>query len=173
MEKNYHRVSYPDEKLGSDTLINKITETNWLKPDTILVNCFPEYSSRLTYLLTHKLSYLNNNELYEVVDLKMPYRTMVQVWDSDDMTYKMYGNYLADWIRKNIHSSQRYLFVALDAFNPFQKLKSILKGKIESENIRFATMFKPQESNFLPDIFAHEYEGILLLQWENIDNPNK
>lgn len=171
--KNYHKVSYNDERLESDNLIDKIVETDWLKPDTILVNCFPEYSSRLTYLLAHKLSYLNNNELYEVVDLKMPYKTMIQVWDPDDMIFKMYGNYLSDWIRKNLHPSNRYLFVASDVFNPFQKLKSMLKGKIDNENIRFATLFKPRDATFLPDIFAHEYAGTLLFQWENIDNPNK
>lgn len=167
---NYHMVTFEDEKIVSNNLVKKIIDSDWVKRDTILVNCFPEYSSRITHLLSHKLSYLNNNEPFETMDIKMPYPTMVQVWHEE--VYQMYPKYLLQRIW-NIKSNQRYLFVGADAFDAFLKLKALLRGKIDKENYRFVTLFKPKESEFIPDLFAHEYDGILLFQWENIDNPNK
>src|SRR5687767_12960448 len=119
-----YRVTYEAELIDSNKLIDSIVESEWLKPDTILVNCFPQYSSRLTYLLSHKLSFLNLDEPFEVIDLRMPSPNMVQIWDPDDMMFKMYSNYLSSWIWRNIDSN-RFLFVGTDAFLNFPKLKSL------------------------------------------------
>jgi hypothetical protein len=169
MKDNYY-VGYKDEEVLSDQLIKKIVDSEWVKPETILVSCFPEYSSRLTYLLAHRLSYLNANEPFEVMDLKMPYETMSQVWDGNN--YTVYSKYLLQrtW---DFKTNERYLFVGADAYEAFVKLKVLIRGRFDKENYRVATLFKPKEASFIPDYFAQEYEGKLLFQWENMDNPNK
>jgi hypothetical protein len=169
-KNKYYRVSYEDERVLSDILAKQIIDSGWLKPDATFVSCFPEYSSRLAYLLAHKLSYLNVNEPFEVIDLRMPYKTMSQVWDGSE--YVLYSNYL---LRRTweLKSNQRYLFIGADAYEAFTKLKTSLKGKFDREKYRIATLFKPKKSSLIPDHFAQEYEGKLLFQWENMDNPNK
>lgn len=166
----YYRISYRDEEIITDRLIDQIISSDWVRAETILVNCFPEYSSRLTYTLAHKLSFLNGNEPFEVMDLKMPYQTMVQVWDGQN--YTMYPKYLLQrtW---DFKTNERYLFIGADAYEAFLKLKVLMRTRFDKENYRIATLFKPKDSNFLPDHFAQEYEGKLLFQWENMDNPNK
>lgn len=71
-------------------LITQIKDSKWVDSNTLFVNCFPEYSSILTQLTNHRLSYINNHELFEVINLGMPYTRMSQVWDPEDRNYKIY-----------------------------------------------------------------------------------
>lgn len=172
--KNYHRIGHEAERIDSESLVLKIKESGFIYPDMTLVNCFPEYSSRITQIVNHKLSYLNKDELFEVIELKMPYPNMGQVWDNAEKAYRGYTRYLIDWIRLNIFSNQKYLFVSADAScNNFLKLKNLIKGKLEYDDYRFASIYTHKERVFTPDIYVEEYEGKLLFQWENINNPNK
>lgn len=174
METNNFMVTYDKEDKDIEILIGLLKEADWLKRDTFFINCFPEYSSRLTHLLSHKLSYLNNHEPFEVLDLKMPYPNMVQVWDNEDKMFKMYIKYLSDWVRKNINKVERFLFIGTDTSGSnFTRLKSMVNGRVDEENYRFATLYKSKEGIFLPDYYVQEYEGKVLFQWENSNNPNK
>jgi len=168
---NNYMVTYDAEMRDSKALGDSIIQSEWLEPDTMFVNCFPQYSSRITHLLSHTLSYLNLDEPFEVVDLRMPWPTMGQIWDPDDLMYKVYSKYLSNWVWKNVQSYNKYLFIGADAFSEFTSLKKMLNGK--SEDYRFALLYKPKYGSFLPDYVGREYEGKLLFQWENSNNPNK
>lgn len=178
MRNNYFFVSYEKENIDSTILISKIASSSWLQRDTILVNCSPDYTSRLIQLMNHKLSYLNNNELFEVIDLEMPYPTMYQIWDGEEKVYKTYGNYLLSWVQKHLKKSNNYLFVdsATCRGNNFTTLKSIINGKIENENYRFASIYLQDNSIFTPDFYVEKFnkstQGGILFEWENINNPN-
>lgn len=175
LENKYFIVSYEKELADSKRLIDKIKEESWVNSDTIIVNCFPEYSSRLCQLVNHKLSYLNRNELFEVIDLAMPYPNMAQVWDPEERAYKLYIKYLSDWTRKNINDVYKYLFIGLDAIGSnFMRLKTCLRPKLEPEHCRFASLYAEKDGTFLPDFFIEAYDKSkeLLFEWENMNNPN-
>ena len=56
---NYFFVTYEKEKSDTEKLIKKIIDSGWIKPETILVNCSPDYSSNLTQVINHKLSFIS------------------------------------------------------------------------------------------------------------------
>ena len=78
-------ISIERELSDSLYLIEQIKQDGWITPDTILINCVPEYSSRLVQLLNHKLSHLNNDSLFEVVNLLLPPSNGNQVWDAPNV----------------------------------------------------------------------------------------
>lgn len=175
---NYFYVTNEKETMDTNKLVSQIRDSGWISPELILINCSPDYSSRVTQILNHGLSYLNNNELYEVRDLNMPYPNMVQVWDQEDRCYKQYIRYLADWARRNISSGEKYIFVdsgTLRGVN-FTRLRSIIKGKVDEDSYRFATLYLQDNSIFTPDFYVEKFnkekQGGLLFEWENVNNPN-
>lgn len=174
MENKYHMVTYDKEDGDTRTLIEKVKQAGFIYPDMLIINCFPEYSSRLVHMVNHSLSHLNKHELFEVIDLKMPYPNMGQVWDNQEKSYRGFTRYLMDWIRLNINSHDKYLFLSTEAScNNFLKLKSLVKSKLEYANFLFASIYTHKERVFTPDIYVQEHEGRVLFQWENVDNPNK
>ena len=176
MEKKMSKpllVSYEKELVDSLSLVSLIKDSGWVGSNMVIVNCFPEYSSRIAQLVNHKLSFLNKNELFEISELRMGYPNKPQVWDSNEMRYKGYIRYLMDWIPRNILPDEKYLFVSSDAScSHFSKLKTILKTKLEPENYRFASLYTQKDSIFTPDFFVQEYEERPIFQWENTNNPN-
>ena len=169
-------ILFQKEAADIDTLKDMIKEAKWVDNNTIFVNCFPEYSSFVTQMLNHKLSFINKHELFEVINLSMPYSNMSQVWDPEDRNYKMYIKYLAEWVRKNINGYYKYLFVgALMNNSNFARLRSILKGKLEPESYRIAVPYLSNEvKNYItPDFFVEAYDGNIIFQWENMNNPDK
>ena len=180
MEKlsKYFTVTYDKEQADSLELIRKVIDSKWISDNTIIVNCSPDYSSRLTQLINHKLSYLNKNELFEIIDMELPYPTMVQVWDKDDKEYKLYIKYLASWIQKHLRRSNNYLFVdsATCRGHNFAKVKAMINGRIDDDQVRFASLYLQSDSIFKPDfvveVFDRSTQGGLLFEWENSNNPN-
>ncbi len=174
---NYFFVSYEKEQVDSKNLIAQIAKSGWIDRDVIIINCSPDYSSRLSQMMNHKLSYLNNNETFEVVDLPMPYPTMSQVWDTLERKYVRFDNYLYDWVRKYIQSDIRYLFVDSGTLRGqnFTKVKNAIKGKLEPDQYRFASLYLQSDSIFEPDFYTEKFDkknGGLLFEWENVNNPN-
>lgn len=174
----YFYVSYEKESLDSTKLIKQIAESNWLTKDTILINCSPDYSSRLCQLVNHKLSYLNKNEVYETIELPMPYPIMSQIWDNLEKQYFQFEKYLADWVRKYISSHGKYLFIDSGTLRGknFTKVKQAIRYKLEPDSYRFASLYLQSDSIFTPDFFVEKFEkdtqGGLLFEWENTNNPN-
>jgi len=165
MEKmsEYLLVSYIKELEDSKILIDKV-KGDWISNALVIVNCFPEYSSRLTQLLNHKLSYLNNNELFEQIDLVMPYPNMTQVWDPCDRRYQGFYNYLSDWVRKNVFSTGSYLFVS--SRENLSVIKPFLRVKLESVDYKLASCYIKQ-GDPEPDFWVEKYNKPPLFEWEN------
>lgn len=161
-------VSYEKELLDSKRLIERIKQSGWVSSDLVIVNCFPEYSARITQLMNHGLSYLNNNELFEQIDLQMPYPNMNQVWNQCDKTYQNFSKYLSDWVRLNVGHDNKYLF--LSAAENLSQIRSFVKHKLEPDDYRLASVYV--EQGYTPDFYIENYPGKLLFQWENMDNPN-
>lgn len=174
MEKNLKLITYEKEHIDSLSLIEKIVESKWVTKDTVIINCNPEYSSRITQLVNHKLSFLNKNELFEVRNLNMPYPVGPQVWDNDDFTYKLFIRYLSDWTRKNISSSEKYLLLSSDiSGSEFGKIRLFLKDKTDLENFRFGTIYLDNSCTFVPDFYVEKVPTkSIIYQWENANNPN-
>ena len=176
LKNKYKFITFEKETEDSRILSSKVKESEWIKPETILVNCFPEYSSSLCQRLNHSLSNLNKNELFEVINLPMPYPNMVQVWDTDEKNYKMFIKYLADWVRRFITLSDSFLFISTDsATSNLARVNAMIRCKIDSENYRFATLYKEKNNILTPNFWVEEYDetqGNIAFQWENLNNPN-
>lgn len=175
----YFYIPYKKEIDDTLSIIERLDHSNSIKKDTIIVNCFPEYSSRLSQLVNHKLSHLNKNELYEVIDLAIPYPDTSQVWDNVEKSYRSFDNYLYDWARLNIRKSSNYLIVTSGVFRDkdMVKVKQAFKQRLEPDNYNFLSLYLQSDSTFSPDFFMEtfnkELQGPLLFEWENINNPNK
>lgn len=175
---NYFHITYEKEELDSISLINQIAESGWIDKDVTIINCSPDYSSRLTQLINHKLSYLNDNETFEVIDLPMPYPIMSQIWDTQEAKFIQFENYLFDWIRKYIIPTSKYLFVDSGTLRGknFTKVYQGIKGRVDLDKIKFASLYLQSDSIFTPEFFVQKFDkekqGGLLFEWENVNNPN-
>lgn len=174
----YFYVSYEKERVDSTNLISQIAKSGWIDKDVIIINCSPDYSSRLSQMMNHKLSYLNENETFEVVDLPMPYPVSSQIWDTREREFRQFDRYLYDWIRQYIRKGSKYLFVDSGTLRGqnFTKVRNAIRGKIEPEQYRFASLYLQSDSIFKPDFFVQKFDkelhGGLFFEWENINNPN-
>jgi len=178
MKDKYFYISYEKEIIDSKSLITDIATSGWVSSEMTIINCSPDYSSRLTQLINHKLSYLNKHETYEVIDLHMPYPIMSQIWDSYEKEFIQFEKYLLDWVRRFITPKGKYLFVDSGTLRGknFNKVKQAIKSKLEPDNYRFASLYLESESIFTPDFFVQKFskdkQGGLLFEWENLNNPN-
>lgn len=170
-ESRNNYITYLKEIEDTKRLVDQIKEA--LPPqDLVLVNCFPEYSSRITQTVNHKLSYLNENELFETLDLRMPYPNMSQVWTEGE--YQNYEKYVADWVRTKINTKRNYLFVGCCAMDgsSFLKLRVQLRTKLMPENYKFAILYIQDNTIFTPTFYVQQLDSRPLFEWENADNPN-
>lgn len=173
----YFKVSLEKENADTDKLISKIKEDGWFDKSTILVNCSPDYSSRLTQTVNHHLSHINKNELFEVIDLQMPYPNSNQIWNPVTKSYEGFDTYLKNWVNENIFPC-KFLFIDSGTLRGrnFNKVKLSVRPKLDNEYFRFASLYVQSSSIFKPDYYVEEFDrdtqGGLLFQWENMDNPN-
>jgi hypothetical protein len=174
----YFFVPIQKEYVDTCQLVKLIEEDKWIDSDTVIVSCAPLYSSRITQIVNHKLSYLNRNELYESVDMEMPYPNMNQVWSTPTASYQLFDKYLKDWIRTNVSKSMKYLFVSSSTLRGknFSKVRMSIAPHMEPSQCRFASVYRQADSIFVPDycveVFDKKSQGGLLFEWENSDNPN-
>lgn len=174
----YFRISVEKEYADTIKLIDQIKQDGWIDSTTVLINCSPDYSSRLTQLINHKLSFLNKNELYEQVPLEMPYPTMSQIYNSQTHSYEFFDKYLTEWVRHHIYKECKYLFIDSGTLRGknFNKVRLSVKPYLEPLSVRFASLYVQSDSIFCPDYFVEEFDketqGGLLFQWENVNNPN-
>lgn len=172
-ENNYFRVSVGKEWVDSYNLSNKIKDDKWMNPSTVIVNCLPEYSSRLTQTLNHLLSPINRNNLFEQIDMAVPLPAYSQVWNPITKNYEGFDTYLKSWINENVFSCN-FLFVT-NAVSPknFNKIKLSMRSKLDNEHFRFCSLYVPDDSTFLPDYYVQTYNNdkTLVFEWENILNP--
>lgn len=177
MENKFFEISMLKEQKDTHSLLKSIEQDKWINSSTIIVNCFPEYSSRLSQSINHGLSHLNKNELFEQINLNMPYPKYKQVWNDTTKNYESYDTYLKNWINENIYANQ-FLFVYAGVMDgrDLNKLKLSLRNKMENVLFRFASLYVEETSIITPDYYAETFDktkhGGLLFDWENSKNPN-
>ena len=168
-------ISNDKEHIDTMLLIEKIKNDDWFNPHTILVNCMPEYSSRLTQSINHNLSLLNKNELLEVMDLSMPFPSFSQVWNPLTKSYENFDTYLKNWINEYVYPTN-FLFICSKPDNGriLNKIRLSLRMKLENESFRFATLYLPDNSSLIPDYTQEIYpsDKKLIFPWENPLNKN-
>lgn len=176
--KEYFFISLEKEMKDIDSLVCRMSDEKWLDSSTVLVNCSPDYTSITCQILNHKLSFLNKNDLFEMVNLQMPYPIMSQVWNPESQEYETYEHYLQKWTTTYLRTDLKYLFIdsgTLRGVN-FTKLDAYVKRKLDRQNYRFATLYLQDDSKFEPDYYIQKFnkkdQGGLLFWWENADNPN-
>lgn len=170
MKNQENNISIEKEWEDTLKLRDKILSDGWIKPNTIIVNCFPEYSSRLTQTLNHTLSTVNKNALFEQVDLAMPFPSYTQVWNPISKSYEGFDTYIKSWIIENMFSCN-FLFVSNIVFpKNLTKIKSSVRGKLDDENFRFCSLYMEQDCGFLPDYYMETYAKDLkpTFAWENL-----
>lgn len=179
LEKSkYYHITYTKEISDTFKLIEKIKEENWVDSATVIVNCMPDYSSIPCQIINHKLSYLNQNELFEQISLELPYPVMSQVWDRQAFKYEQFDRYLLEWVSGNIGYYYKYLFITsnITTGKSLFNIGSILRSKIGRENYRFGTLYLDKDAKYKPDYYAEEFsaneKGNILFEWENSQNPN-
>lgn len=173
----YFKISLQKEEIDTEKLVQVIKEDKWIDSTTILVNCSPDYSSRLTQTVNHRLSHLNKNELFEVIDLQMPYPNSNQIWNPVTKSYDVFDSYLKRWCQDNLFLN-KFIFIDSGTLRGknFNKVKLSVRPHLENENFRFASLYVQDDSVFVPDYYVEKFnkstQGGLLFQWENMDNPN-
>jgi len=169
-------VSYKKEITDSEILAIKIKEEKWLDESTIIVCCSPYYSSITCQLINHKLSHLNQDELFEQINMEFPYPNMSQVWNSYKDEWQLFDTYLTYWMKKYVKPENKYLFLSSCALTgkSLMKLKMSIKEKIT--NYKFASLYINKNSALSPHYYiqALDYEqiGRPIFEWENTNNPN-
>lgn len=169
-------VPYKKEIVDSEALALKIKEERWVDDSTIIVCCFPYYSSITCQLINHKLSHLNQNELFEQINMEFPYPNMSQVWNGGKEEWQLFDTYLGNWVKKYARPANKYLFLSSSALTGknLMKLKLSLKDKIE--DYKFGSLYINKDSVITPHYYiqALDYEqiGRPIFEWENASNPN-
>ena len=110
-QDNTYFISIEKQIIDTTSLVEEIKKSNWIDRDTIIVNCYPDYSSITTQLINHKLCYLNHNELFETISLELPYKSMNQIWNKRIFNFQIFDKYLVDWIALNVNKEHKYLFI--------------------------------------------------------------
>jgi hypothetical protein len=167
---NRFYISYEKELLDNLVLIEKIKEAKFMDSNTIIVNCNPDYSSSLVQLVNHKLSYLNNNELYEVLNLQIPSEDMSQVWHSEEREYVRFDSYLGWWMWKFIDTRNKYLFVSsfIGSGRAYRKILSQVKADFLTSSTYLA-----KDSDWKPMFHVEQYDREILFEWQNSNKNNK
>jgi hypothetical protein len=172
----YLSISIEKQLEDLRTLAGKIEESEWVDPNTILVCCSPDYSSFDVQMLNHLLSRNNENQLYDVAFLEMPYPNMSQVFDIQDDEYKLYDRYLSDWARRNIHSGYKYIFHDSGVLrgSNFSKLRYVIKERLSQDKFKLSSLYVREDTIIKPHYYVSEFSKnkTLLFSWENPKNPN-
>lgn len=159
------------------TLVKSISESGWMDESTVIVTCSPDYSSIDTQILSHKLSHLIKNELFEQAFLEMPYPNMNQVFNIEKDEYQRFDTYLYEWAKKTLKPGLKYLFHDSGVIRGtnFSKVKLIMKMFKEEADLKFSTLYLAKGSKFMPDYYVEVYDdekSELVFSWENSNNPN-
>lgn len=178
MERNkYMYITMEMEFETYSKLVRRISKDAWMDSKVTIVNCAPEHSSILTQYTNHKLSYLNQDKLFDQVDLPIPYPGMGQVWNQELYEYQKFDTYITYWINKNIDPRSKYLFVSAVNYKGrnLNKLRLCLDQKIPNEQYKFATAYVSSTSLIKPDFKVKEFDpenGRPVFEWQNINNPD-
>lgn len=159
-------VTYQQEIQDYLQLIAEIVNDPWVDSSLTLVNCNPEYSSYLSQILNHKISFINSNTLFEELQLKFPPKDMVQVWDEGE--FKPFDKYIEYWFSV-LDPDYKYLFVfsVFPEERHFKKFKGCVKSRLDTHQYKVACTYIPSQYSNLVDYKVKEINPIF--EWQNMN----
>lgn len=152
-------------------LIEKIDGEDWVDTSTVIVVCSPEYSSGLSQILNHKLSYRNNHIPFDMDFLEMPYPGQ-QEYSEDQFI-----DDAEELGKKYVNTHHKLLFIDSGVLRGrnFTILDNIMEEYIGPSDRKYACLYKQSGSVFEPNYYVQEFnfenDGGLTFWWEDQNNP--
>lgn len=141
--------------------------------DLVIVNCSPDYSSIFVQRVNHLLSSNNDGDLFQVINLEMPYPNIDAVYVNEVVVD--YETYLDTWVDNNYRFYKNYIFLDSGCLRGRNFSRLFNKLKYENNHV-FGCLYLQDDSVFLPNVFVDKFnfetDGGLLFFWENLDNKN-
>jgi hypothetical protein len=156
----YFRIDLDKEHTDISLLIEMLRPH--ITPDTIIVNCSPDYSSIISQRVIHAFY---DNPL-EMINFAMPY-------PNTDFE-KAYPKYCEDFA-KSIEDGDKYIFIDSGVLRGrnFQTLEDALhlySCDLISSYV-FAALYVQDDAIFTPNVYVEKFnkanQGMLLFYWEN------
>ena len=174
--KQYFFVSPLKELDDIYSLFDILKKDKWIIEGEVptIVICSPEYSSIMSQILLHKLSFLNKHVPFNCDFLVMPYPD-----GGSELTDEEYIEIINDFALRYESTGKKLLFLnsAVLSDSNFTTLKNNLLRYLDSNCIRFGCLYKQSDSIFEPDYcvetFDLESQGGLMFWWEDINNPHR
>ena len=152
-------------------LVEIINASGWVDEKTIIVVCSPEYSSILSQIVNHKLSYLNDYVPFDMDFLEMPYP------GQELYTEDRYIDDLESFGHKYVNSNKKFLFIDSGVLRGknFTILDNVMEEFLTPSQKKYACLYKQSDSIFIPDYYVRDFDfgrdGGLTFWWENENNP--
>lgn len=161
MSEPYFTISPEKETRDIATLIEQLRP--FITPDTIIVNCSPDYSSLICQRVIH--AYYDNP--LPMLPFEMPYPGT-----SFEEAYPRYCRTFAERLSPHKH----YVFIDSGVLRGrnFKTLGEALFAYAPgSVFFRFAALYVQDDAVFTPAIFVEKFnraaQGMLLFWWENVN----
>lgn len=169
--RDYYFIDAEKERQDMELLACQLEQDNAIDSNTVIVICSPEYSSGVCQFLAHRLSHLNGNIPLDLDTLEMPYP------NDPNITPEIFKSLIVELGLSYAESYRNLLLVDSGCLRGknYTVTKEILSSFIPEEKLKFACLYKQDDSIFEPnyyiDTFNFEEDGGLLFWWENINNP--
>lgn len=159
------------EYLDTLKLVEIIDNSGWVDRNTVIVVCSPEYSSIISQIINHKLSYRNKHVPFDMDFLEMPYPG--QELYTDDQ----YIDDLEEFGKKYVNLKKKLLFIDSGVLRGrnFTTLDNVMEEFLGPNDRKYVCLYKQSDSIFEPDYYVEEFnkeeQGGLTFWWEDNDNP--
>ncbi|MFO0735070.1 MAG: hypothetical protein U0270_04290 [Labilithrix sp.] len=180
----YFFVSPEKEHADTTALSKQISESEWFVQKNrergrrardgslVIVNCSPDYSSKVSMVLSHALSPQNNDIPLPLYHLQMPYpnSTAADLKECKASSFELF-------MKLSLLNEPKIIFVdagVLRGVN-FTVLRADAVRAFPEKDVAFACLYVQRNSVFKPDFFVEEFDfetqGGLMFHWENPKNP--
>ena len=148
----YFKINKTKENRDIKALIEKLRPH--ITPNTIIVNCSPDYSSIISQRVIH--AYYDNP--LQMVNFDMPFPNT-----EFEKEYPLYCKFFSAEMEKDKH----YIFIDSGVLRGFNF--KVLQEALTHDNYLFAALYVREDAIFTPDIYIEKFKGMLLFWWENIN----
>jgi hypothetical protein len=151
----YFRISKEKEQQDIEALIGKLRPI--LTPETVIVNCSPDYSSIICQQVIH--AFYDNP--VEMIPFQMPY--------PNSEFESRYPQYCEDFVN-SLEKETKYIFIDSGVLRGrnFKTLADKIKPEMSTI---FAALYVQDDAIFTPQIYLEKFslknDGMLLFYWEN------
>ena len=149
---NYFKINKTKENRDIKALIEKLRPH--ITPNTIIVNCSPDYSSIISQRVIH--AYYDNP--LQMVNFDMPFPNTEFELEYPD--YCREFNY-------SMNRDKQYIFIDSGVLRG--RNFKVLQESLTHYNYLFAALYVREDTIFTPDIYIEKFKGMLLFWWENVN----